>query len=257
VFTAGHSFHVFVPSILQELARSAGIADHVQVGVQSIGGSRVIQHWDVADEKNKVKPPLRDGKVDVLTLSPIFHPDEGIDRFVELARKHNPDVRVAVQAFWLPYDVYDRDYQRKRPAPVDRNTRTGDDMRKIHAPYFASVDDQVRALNKRHGKPAVVVVPAGQAAIALRERIIAGTAPGLKTQEELFTDPIGHPRPALQALTAYCHFAVIYRTSPVGLPLPAVLKKGADPGVAEKLNRLLQELAWDAVTAHALSGVRR
>jgi outer membrane protein assembly factor BamB len=257
VFTAGHSFHVFVPSLLTELARSAEIAGHAQVGVQSLGGSRVIQHWDLADDKDRVKPALRDGKVDVLTLSPIFHPDDGIDKLVELALKHNPDVRVTVQALWLPFDVYDRDYQRKRPAPVDRNGRTADEIRKTHAPYFASVDEQVRAINDRHGKPVVSVVPAGQAAVTLREKIIAGTAPGLKAQDDLFTDAIGHPKPALQALTAYCHFAVIYKTSPVGLPVPSVLTKGADPETGEKLNRLLQELAWEAVTAHPLSGVKK
>ena len=59
-------------------------------------------------------------------------------------------------------------------------------------------------------------------------------------------------RPPLAALVAYCHFGVIYQRSPVGLPLPAVLGK---MGNAD-LNRLLQELAWDAVKSHPLSGVK-
>ena len=104
------------------------------------------------------------------------------------------------------------------------------------------------------GKPVVFVVPVGQAVLGLREKIIAGQAPGLKTQDDLFTDAIGHARPPLQALAAYCHFAVIYRRSPVGLPLPAALEKAKVPE-AEKLNRLLQELAWEAVRQHPLSGV--
>jgi len=253
VFTAGHSFHVFMPNLLRELAAAADIKEHTQVGVQSLGGSRVVQHWNLPDEKNKAKQALTEGKVDVLTLSPIFHPDEGIDRFTELALKHNPDVRVTVQAFWLPYDVYDVNYQKKRPEKVDRNSRTADEMRKIHAEYFRTVDEQVQALNKQHGKTVVYVVPVGQAAILLREKIIAGAVPGLQTQEELFSDAIGHARPPLQALTAYCHYAVIYRRSPVGLPMPSVLKNAkAD----EQLNRLLQELAWEAVVNHPLSGVK-
>ena len=60
------------------MAKDAGIGDHVQVGLSSIGGSRVIQHWDVADDKFKSKASLEAGKVDVLTLAPIFLPDEGI-----------------------------------------------------------------------------------------------------------------------------------------------------------------------------------
>ena len=42
------------------------------------------------------------------------------------------------------------------------------------------------------------------------------------------------------------------RRSPVGLPLPAQLAQAPE---AEKLNRLLQEIAWQAVSEHPLSGV--
>lgn len=256
VFTTGHSFHVFVPGILNNLARSAEIKDHAQVGTSSIGGSRVIQHWDVADEKNTAKKALIEGKVDVLTMSPIYLPDDGIEKFVELGLKHNPDIRVTLQEFWLPYDLYDPVYQKKRPEKVDRNARTGEQLRKEHAPYFKSMDEHASELNKKHGKIVVYIVPVGQAVILLREKIIAGKAPGLKNQEDLFTDPIGHVKAPVQALNAYCHYAVIYRKSPVGLPAPNVLTKGKEPLPDEKLNRLLQELAWEAVTSHPLSGVK-
>ena len=112
------------------------------------------------------------------------------------------------------------------------------------------------ALNKKLGKQVVFVVPSGQAVLALREKIAAGEAPGLVKQSDLFSDKLGHPRPPLQALAAYCQFAVIYRTNPVGLPLPNVLSEAKKPEWDSKLNRLLQELAWDAVTHHPLSGVR-
>lgn len=75
----------------------------------------------------------------------------------------------------------------------------------------------------------------GQAVLALREKIIKGKAPGIAKQSELFTDQLGHTR------------------SPIGLPVPAVISKLPE---AEKLNALLQELAWEAVTGHPLSGVK-
>ena len=88
-------------------------------------------------------------------------------------------------------------------------------------------------------------------------QVIAGTAPGLKTQAELFTDSWGHPAPPLQALAAYCHFAAIYRRSPVGLPLPAVLAHSEhEAWKSDELNHLLQKIAWNAVTHHPLSGVK-
>jgi len=46
---------------------------------------------------------------------------------------------------------------------------------------------------------------------------------------------------------------VIYGRSPVGLPMPNAIAKLPD---AEKLNRMLQEIAWDAVTQHPLSGIK-
>jgi len=101
VFTCGHSFHVWVPDILSDLCKKAEIPGHVQVGVSSIGGSRVIQHWDIAEDKNKAKEALKTGKVDVLTLSPIFLPDAGIENFTKLALEHNKDIRIAVQPIWL------------------------------------------------------------------------------------------------------------------------------------------------------------
>jgi hypothetical protein len=202
-----------------------------------------------------VKPALETGKVDVLTLSPIYLPDEGIEKLVKLAVEKNPQVRVLLQEFWLPYDVYDVNYKVKRPAAVDRNSRTSEQLRKESAEYFQSMDDHARALNEQLGKSTVGIVPVGQAVIALREKIIAGEAPGLKQQNDLFTDAIGHATPPLQALVAYCHYAVIYRRSPVGLPLPVVLEKARKPEWDAKLNALLQELAWQAAKEHPLSGV--
>ena len=257
VFSAGHSFHMFMPAILTDIAKGAGIKDHKQVGASGIGGSRTIQHWDQPDDKNKTKPALKEGNVDVLTLAPIYHPDEGIDNFVKLGLEHNPNLRVTVQASWLPYDVYDPDYQKTRPAQVDREARTVEEMKALHAKYAKTMDEQVTAINKKYDKPVVFVVPVGQAAILLRGKIIEGKAPGLKQQEDLFTDAIGHPTEPLRVLNAYCHYAVIYKRSPVGLPMPAALKNAKSANWDEKLNTLLQELAWEAVTAHPLIGVKK
>src|SRR4051794_30075518 len=49
VFTCGHSFHVWVPGIVADLCKKAEIPNHLQVGLSSIGGSKVIQHWNIAE----------------------------------------------------------------------------------------------------------------------------------------------------------------------------------------------------------------
>jgi hypothetical protein len=254
VFTCGHSFHVWVPGIVTDLCKKAEIADHQQLGISSIGGSQVIQHWKIADDMNKAKTELKTGKVDVLTLSPIFLPDEGIENFTKLAVENNKDIRILVQPIWLRWDIYEP--TTKRPEKVDHNAITGEELRKRHEVYFKAMDEHIRELNKKQGKTVLYIVPAPQAVIALREKIIAGQAPGLKMQSELFTDDLGHGTAPLQALVGYCNFAVMYRRSPVGLPVPEVLKKAKLGDQEEKLNKLLQELAWEAATQHPLSGVR-
>lgn len=254
VFTCGHSFHVWVPQIVADLAKSAEIPDHVQVGLSSLGGSRTIQHWDIPEEKNTAKAALKTGKVDVLTLSPIFLPDPGIENFTTLALEHNKDIRVIVQPIWLRWDIYEP--TTKRPAKVDHNDITGEELRKRHAEHFQKMDEHIRELNQKYGKTVLYVAPAPQAVIALREKIIAGEAPGLKVQEDLFTDELGHGKPPLMALVGYCNYAVIYRRSPIGLPAPAILKQAKLGEHEEGLNRLLQELAWEAVLQHPLSGVK-
>ena len=252
---AGHSFHWFVPEILKEMVDAAGIKDHVRVAQSSIGNSKVLEHWNVPDAQNTVKAALRTGKVNVLSISPIFLPDDGIENFTELALKYNPNVRVLVQEFWLRWDIYEP--TTKIPAKVDHDAITGAELRKRHAPYFQSMDDHVRALNKKFGKRVLFVVPAGQAAILLREKVIAGQAPGLKMQGNLFVDAVGHANRPLCVLVSYCHYAVTYRRSPVGLPVPSTLANWeGQPQLSVKMNRLLQELAWEAVIQHPLSGLR-
>jgi len=161
VFTCGHSFHFWVADLLVDLGNGVGIQDHRTIGTSAIGGSRVIQHWDVPEEQNEAKKALQEGNVDVLTLSCMTRPDEGIRKF-------------------------------------------------------------------------------------------AGTVPGVEKQSDLFTDAWGHPSSTLRMLSAYCHFFVIYRRSAVGLPSPGALS--GEPGGDDALNRILQQLAWDAVTQHPLSG---
>ena len=80
----------------------------------------------------------------------------------------------------------------------------------------------------------------------LREKVIKGEVPGFAKQSELFNDPIGHVKPPVQQLEAYCYFAAIYHQSPVGL---SVFEKPGDAD-SQKLNRLLQEIAWKTISEY-------
>jgi len=254
MLTAGHSFHVWMPPLVAEMAKAAGIQGHEQLAISSIGGSRVVQHWDLPPEKNKAKPVLESGKADLFTMAPTFLPDPGIENFVKLGLEHNPKIRFTLQQNWVPFEDPDIWMAKVKPKSIDRDTRTVADLRAKHDPYFKLIEDHVKELNGRIPAAKIAIVPSGEAVIALRDKVIRGEAPGIKTQNELFTDVLGHPGPQIRVLSAYCHYAVIYRRSPVGLPVVSQLAKLPEP---EKLNRLLQEIAWKAVTEHPLSGVTK
>jgi hypothetical protein len=252
VLSAGHSFHVWMPPLVAEMAKAAGIQGHEQLAISSIGGSKVIQHWDLPPEKNKAKPVLEAGKADLFTMAPTFLPDPGIENFTKLGLEHNPKLRLTLQQNWVPFEDPEVWLSKSKPKSIDRDILTMAQLRSKNEPYFKLIEDHVKELNQRIPAAKIAIVPSGEAVLALRDKVIRGEAPGIKTQNELFTDALGHPGPQIRVLSAYCHYSVIYRRSPVGLPVVSQLTKLPE---AEKLNRMLQEIAWKAVTGHPMSGV--
>jgi hypothetical protein len=290
IFTIGNSFHAWLPYWLNLVEAETDIKGHVQVGISYISGSRAIVHWQVPDDKNKAKAALTAGNVDVVTVDAMLSPDEGIDDFATLGLQHNPNIRIAFEEFWLPYDRLDsfgegsygaegralNYWQYPKPDPTNPrgwlsdtshfDLATPDQIEKLHALYFQKMDNYIAAENKKLGKQVIYVVPLGQAVVALRRLIVEGKAPGIAKQSELFADSCGHPKDVIMTLATYCFYTVIYHRSPVGLPvliMPAGLvtfgkdkdnKTVARPPLSPELNTLLQHLALDAAINHPLSG---
>ncbi|MEQ1839031.1 MAG: hypothetical protein ABL994_01365 [Verrucomicrobiales bacterium] len=256
VATCGHSFHVFTYAGVAQIATSAGL-DHRLAGISSIGGSTVQKHWDVAEENSKVKQALKAGGADVLTLSPIWLPDDAIEKFVQLALEHNPATRVLVQEYWMPNDEYVPVYPLQTKKKVDHNATDLAALREATRRYARDIEDYVKEINGRLGSRAVHVVPVGEAAVTLREKIMEGEVPGIARQSDLFRDSWGHALPPLQVLSSYCHFAVMYRRNPEGLPVPKALAvaEGISDDDKSLLNSLLQKIAWETVSVHPMTGL--
>jgi len=246
VFYTGHSFHMFVPARMALYAKAAGIKEYQLAGTQSLGGSRVQQHWDLPDEKNQAKRILEKGGVDVFTMSPnVKMPDDGIDRFAEWGLKHNPRLRLLVQESWVPGDFLDK--------RITNNSQRDDtDLAKLRGDqekWRRQMEAQANAINKKAGRDAVLIMPVGDAVVKLRELVVAGKVPGIAKQSELFTDTTGHGKMPIILLTAYTNYACITGRSPVGL-------KANEPSVSAELNALLQRIAWETVTVYPMSGVK-
>ncbi len=248
VFYTGHSFHMFVPRNVEQMVKAAGIQGHKPVGQQGIGGSRVIQHWDKADDQNTAKPALKTGEVDVFTMAAhVEIPDPGITHFTELALKHNPNVRLIVQASWFPFDVPEPDKRIKDNAQRDNAKIV--DLQAAVDNWRTKLEAQVDDLNKQHGKRCLSLIPAGDAVVKLRAMVVDGKFPGVTKQSELFRDPIGHGLAHIQWLVSYCNFAAIYKQSPVGLKITA-------EGVSDEQHAILQRIAWDTVAAYSYADVK-
>jgi hypothetical protein len=103
------------------------------------------------------------------------------------------------------------------------------------------VEAKADELNKKYGKPVVFLVPVGDATVKLRALVQEGKYPGVTRQSELWTDAMPHPGAHVMALSAYPHFAAIYRTSPIGLKMP----------------RFKEKLAWETVSKYPYAGVTK
>lgn len=257
IYFCGHSFHVMIATPLEQMAQAAKIKGHVTVGRSFIGGSTVTRHWEVPESESDLKKAIAAGKVDVLTLSP--HPrivsDDAIEKFADLLVASNPKGVVLVQASWLGFDGEGRGgFQNS-----DRDEADITKLRMASEPFERQLKEQLQTLEKKHqakhGRQVVFLVPVGEAVWQLREHVAQVKASRISKQSELFQDSAGHPTVPTAWLAAYCHFAVIYKRTPVGLGAPNELRRAVAGRNAESLNRLLQEIAWRVVTNEPLSGV--
>ena len=256
VFFASHSGMAYVPEPLDELAESAQIKGQKKVGLQKLGFSTTLQHWELPEDKNQAKKALKAGEVDVFVMSPIQFPDEGVENFVKFGLEHNPNMRFLVQITWGGGDIDNQDFPKGVFANVDRE-KTPDQLKKLYERNIKAAEAQADHINKKYGggKKVLFLVPSAQALVALRTRIAHKEVPGLTKQGELFSDAMSHPSAPLEALNTYLHYAVLYDRSPVGLPMPGLLKRAKREAWDEKLSRSLQELAWDTAANYPYSGV--
>lgn len=253
VFFASHSLMWYAPQPLGEMAEAAGIKKHKLVGLQSLGASKTLQHWDLPEDRNEAKKALKTGEVDVFIMSPISFPDQGIENYVKLGLEHNPDMRFIIQLSWGGGDIDNQDFPKGAFDNVDKE-KTPDQLEGLNERNIKAGEAQVVELNEKYGKgkKIVALVPSAQAMVAIRTKIAKNEWPGLTKQSELFVDAV-HPSAPMEALNTYLHFAVLYGRSPVGLPIPTMLKNAKREAWNESFNHSLQELAWETASNYPYS----
>jgi hypothetical protein len=273
-YMATHSFNVFIgPNTrsgdvgpLAKLVAEAEIEGHENLGIQMIGGSTPMQHWnqgDGDDSENLAKVALRAGGVDVFTMSPnAIMPEEGIDLFADLMIETNPQGRILVQNSWSAWDGTGTtssvggagvpDFSLADHDRADLETVQGW-IESLHSEggYLDRLRGQLVGINRRAGRDMAYVVPSADAVYRLRQEVLLGRIPGIAKQSELFRDGMGHPNAAIVNLVSYVWFTVMYRQPATGLTALIDLD---DPTSPER-ERLLQQIAWEAAAGEPMSGL--
>lgn len=247
VFFVGHSLVNFhMPAMLEDIAASMGVTHHygAQIGV----GAPLHWVWDHPEDTNgdRAQVELPSGDYDVLVLTELIpirehvmysDTDEYVRRFYELAMSGNPETQVYFYETW--YDVEDPAWSENIAA--DREV-------------WEQVIDDVNALVSG---PDILLVPGGTAMARLVERIEAGDVPGLESRFDLYVDPI-HLTDIGNYFIALVQFATIYRRSPVGATATTTNEFGQPfEAPLPEAARVMQEVAWEVVSADPRAGVAR
>ena len=261
-FYIGHSLSDQIPDMVQSLSNDHNDVDFSWV-YQSIPGAPLRWQWDRKDANDYTPIPpnyyafydqtygLPAGDFDVLVLteavprySPIINETYAYaDSLYQYANSFNQDIQVYLYEDWhcllsgTPTQCDD---------DVDSNPwrqRLDDDL-----PMWESVVD---TLNARFNPiNPVCLIPGGQGLAALYDSIQLGVIPGITVMEDLFSDDI-HLNDIGKYFIACIHFAMIHKTSPVGLTNQLQVWWGGDfTAPSPELALKFQEIAWETVVSY-------
>jgi hypothetical protein len=170
--------------------------------------------------------------------------------------KNNPDFRICWRSYLQPQTF-------KKGGEVVPDFAT---TRKQLALHSKALETLVDAINKKHGKQVVQIVPHADAALKLVDMVADGKFPGMTDPADLWMKEESfnmNVHRHLRALSAYCDFAAMYRVSPVGLQpsfdsLTYRSKGGKDhsmAGITAEQHAILQRISWETVSAYPFAGV--
>ncbi|MEM9433534.1 MAG: hypothetical protein AAGA12_06385 [Pseudomonadota bacterium] len=258
VFHLGHSLvGRDMPAMLQQLAPD-GHRYESQLG----WGSVLKSHWDPKVEINgfeveNAHPRYRDAheaiesaEYDALVVTEAveirdsikFH-DSGkmLHNWAEKAHSQDPSARVYFYETWHELDD-----------PEGWLERLDTDLSK----YWEGEILHKALAYETDAKP-IYVIPGGQVMARFVRAVEASGGIGqIKSRTDLFKDKI-HFNDLGAYLMALTHYAVLYQSSPIGLPHSLLKADGSaavDPG--PEAADLMQRIVWQTVTGYAKTGVQ-
>ena len=261
---------------LQQMARDNG--DTYVFGRHMIPGAPLQFIWDRPTTGFKENPfgyyptALKDYQWDVITLQPFDRQLDSRDgfgdlphakKFIDLALPKSPDVQVYVYQRWprrkekekknpsAGYEDFDYEKQwlRKYNAGKwDGSNETRD--------YFERLTRALRAAYPDMEHP-VLMVPVGDVLLELDKRAKAGKVPGLEGVEEFYADGI-HFNNVGAFVVGTTFYSTMFRRDPRGSDAGPYGrgKSDKDREITREFAKAVQEVVWDVVSDHPLSGVK-
>ncbi len=229
----GNSWFIFVPWGVADLVKAAEIQGHKEVRAAKPNDFSLIEA----------------GEVDVYAHGVHWwtEPINEAEKIVVPGLKANPNFRAYYHAAWLVGDGRAKDIK----TTADYNDTKLADLQAALDKTRKSVEAKADELNKKFGKPVVFLVPVGDATVKLRALVLEGKYPGVTKQSDLWNDAMPHAGVHVMALSGYCHFAAIYRTSPVGLKILRFKE------LTDEHHAILQRIAWETVSNYPHAGVAK
>jgi len=233
ILYGGDSWHRFMPDFMGRIGKAGDIKD------QSV-------RWSGKSDAEL----LEKGEVDVVSWGRPGWSSHQLPEFlkqnvIENGLKGNPSFRLYVQMAWTVHDGLGKSFTSKD----DYDQSKLADVQAVLDRERVKVEKIADGINKKHARQVMFLVPLGDATTKLRAMIVEGKFPGVTKQSAIFSDAMPHPGPIAAELAAYCNYAAIYRTSPVGLQIK--------DGVPEEQRVILQKLAWETVSKYPHAGVTK
>ena len=264
----GNSLTDTIVGHLDVAAKAGGIQlDFHRYTIPGAGTDWLWDHPTGGFGETDIQQLLRSSKFDHLSMQPFQNgpctpsgagsDGDYVNRFYDLAKQTNPNVVLWIYQQWpMPNDWSDcfsagASWQKPPWTPPLPNPATWEDAVGNQLAYQEAVRAAVMALNP--SSRAIYIVPGGLALRALKHQVEAGQVPGMTRFFESVFDQNGtdlHLTEAGRYFITLVFYACMFQKSPQGL---AYVPTAAPADQAAKL----QEIAWQAVTAYALSGVNR
>jgi len=271
-FYIGHSLSSDIPDMVQSLARSAG--KNFAFKEQFIPGAPLRWQWNEG-RSHRGEPQfqanfdqaLPGGGFNVLVVTDSVprggealeaESAEYLARFHAYALEHNPECQVYYYETWhhiTSGTPQNSEYDTASP----RRTLPWRERLDADAAMWDGIVARANAINA--GKaPAIRLIPAGRALARFEDAVRAGRVPGIPDTRAYFDDEI-HLNPYGKYLVACVHYAVLFQSSPEGLPVEVKGRWGSSywdrpnwqkkqwPAPSPDAVRVIQQIAWETVQA--------